>query len=258
MFPRVLVGFLIKRTGGGQYVGALALSPNIGDNGDPQPAVPFSPPTFPHSRCYYVSKNTTGTPSTTTLNEFISPKIENTIAGFLDFSYVQNGAAQGWIRRVTISSGGSEYAVATGGFSGSQADVPEPEITIGNGDSFLVTSGTDPWISYEVPLDYSSCTCPDFTQEKDDKSWVGSAAGPFNPCKHIMAVKRRLQIPQFYTDYTPARLRPPTRSESAFDFSHAEVPQPPPTWYKRPARKNQKYYSQLPADVKKRLRKGFR
>ena len=37
-----------------------------------------------------------------------------------------------------------------------------------------------------------SCTCPDFSQfSSEDRSWLGSKAGPFNPCKHMMAVRDR-------------------------------------------------------------------
>lgn len=37
-----------------------------------------------------------------------------------------------------------------------------------------------------------SCTCPDFSQfSNDDRNWLGSKAGPFNPCKHMMAVRDR-------------------------------------------------------------------
>lgn len=37
-----------------------------------------------------------------------------------------------------------------------------------------------------------SCTCPDFSQFSDDaRNWLGSKAGPFNPCKHMMAVRDR-------------------------------------------------------------------
>lgn len=37
-----------------------------------------------------------------------------------------------------------------------------------------------------------SCTCPDFSQfTNDDRNWLGSKAGPFNPCKHMMAVRDR-------------------------------------------------------------------
>ena len=37
-----------------------------------------------------------------------------------------------------------------------------------------------------------SCTCPDFSQfSADDRNWLGSKAGPFNPCKHMMAVRNR-------------------------------------------------------------------
>ncbi len=35
-----------------------------------------------------------------------------------------------------------------------------------------------------------SCTCADFTQLEGDRSWSGSNAGPFNPCKHMMAVEK--------------------------------------------------------------------
>ena len=37
-----------------------------------------------------------------------------------------------------------------------------------------------------------SCTCPDFSQFSEDaRTWLGSQAGPFNPCKHMMAVRDR-------------------------------------------------------------------
>lgn len=34
-----------------------------------------------------------------------------------------------------------------------------------------------------------SCNCPDFTQVEGARNWQGSNAGPFNPCKHMMAIK---------------------------------------------------------------------
>lgn len=41
-----------------------------------------------------------------------------------------------------------------------------------------------------------SCTCPDFSQFSDDaRTWLGSKAGPFNPCKHMMAVRDRATPP---------------------------------------------------------------
>jgi hypothetical protein len=38
-----------------------------------------------------------------------------------------------------------------------------------------------------------SCTCPDFSQftSEESRDWFGSNAGPFNPCKHMMAVRDR-------------------------------------------------------------------
>jgi hypothetical protein len=37
-----------------------------------------------------------------------------------------------------------------------------------------------------------SCTCPDFSQfSTDNRDWLRSKAGPFNPCKHMMAVRDR-------------------------------------------------------------------
>ena len=38
-----------------------------------------------------------------------------------------------------------------------------------------------------IPL---SCNCPDFTQIDGSRSWKGSSAGPFNPCKHMIAVQK--------------------------------------------------------------------
>jgi hypothetical protein len=35
----------------------------------------------------------------------------------------------------------------------------------------------------------TSCNCPDFTQIDLKKNWIGSSAGPFNPCKHMLAIK---------------------------------------------------------------------
>ena len=32
-----------------------------------------------------------------------------------------------------------------------------------------------------------SCNCPDFTQVEGERNWEGSNAGPFSPCKHMMA-----------------------------------------------------------------------
>lgn len=49
-----------------------------------------------------------------------------------------------------------------------------------NGYTIKVTAGDKP-----SPI---SCTCADFTQVEGGKSWKGSNAGPFNPCKHMMAV----------------------------------------------------------------------
>ena len=50
-----------------------------------------------------------------------------------------------------------------------------------NGYTIKVTAGSNP-----KPL---SCTCPDFTQIEGSRNWLGSKAGPFNPCKHMMAVR---------------------------------------------------------------------
>ena len=38
-----------------------------------------------------------------------------------------------------------------------------------------------------IPL---SCNCPDFTQIDGSRSWKGSSAGPFNPCKHMITVQK--------------------------------------------------------------------
>ena len=39
-----------------------------------------------------------------------------------------------------------------------------------------------------------SCNCPDFKQVDGARNWTGSAAGPFNPCKHMMAIPLRANI----------------------------------------------------------------
>lgn len=94
-----------------------------------------------------------------------------------------------------------------------------PSISIeesGEGSTYLVESATFPSTWYTVPLTFSSCDCADFTQKVSTppvpairpsyfRDWSGSAAGPFNPCKHIMAVGRVLRIPQNYSDYKPSR-----------------------------------------------------
>lgn len=74
--------------------------------------------------------------------------------------------------------------------------------------AYLVQSAEYPEVWYTVPLNYSSCECGDFNQQvskpaRNARSWVGSTAGPFNPCKHIMAVKRLLRISQSFDDYVP-------------------------------------------------------
>ena len=49
--------------------------------------------------------------------------------------------------------------------------------------SYIIKTSTDGKTPY-------SCTCPDFSQfSNDDRDWLGSKAGPFNPCKHMMAVR---------------------------------------------------------------------
>jgi hypothetical protein len=50
-----------------------------------------------------------------------------------------------------------------------------------NGYTIKVTAGANPKAL--------SCTCPDFTQVQGGRDWKGTNAGPFNPCKHMMAVK---------------------------------------------------------------------
>lgn len=85
------------------------------------------------------------------------------------------------------------------------------EVTISQGslsDGLMVQSSKYPDVWYSVPANYSSCNCGDFTQRvtipaRAARSWVGTNAGGFNPCKHIMAVKRVLKIPQSFTDYVP-------------------------------------------------------
>lgn len=86
-----------------------------------------------------------------------------------------------------------------------------PSVSIVEGSptaGFVVQSAKYPQVFYSVPANYSSCECGDFNQQviKPDyaaRSWVGTNAGGFNPCKHIMAVKRVLGIPQSFTDYVP-------------------------------------------------------
>ena len=39
-----------------------------------------------------------------------------------------------------------------------------------------------------------SCNCPDFTQVDGSRNWTESAAGPFNPCKHMMTIPLRANI----------------------------------------------------------------
>ncbi|AXH76793.1 MAG: hypothetical protein [Caudoviricetes sp.] len=93
---------------------------------------------------------------------------------------------------------------------GNVIDYPAVDIVEGDaGDGFAVQSAKYPQVWYSVPTNYSSCECGDFQKYtsvanipvRDYRDWRGSGAGPFNPCKHIMAVKRVLAIPQNYTDY---------------------------------------------------------
>lgn len=49
-------------------------------------------------------------------------------------------------------------------------------------NSYTVTTTTD-----AIAI---SCNCPDFTQIDMARNWIGSKAGPFNPCKHMMAITK--------------------------------------------------------------------
>lgn len=49
-----------------------------------------------------------------------------------------------------------------------------------------IVNGRSVTCQNDVPI---SCNCPDFTQIDGGRNWQGSAAGPFNPCKHMMAVE---------------------------------------------------------------------
>jgi hypothetical protein len=58
----------------------------------------------------------------------------------------------------------------------------------------------------EIPY---SCTCPDFSQfSDDDRNWLGSKAGPFNPCKHMMAVRDRSRDGKWVCDGAVCTLNP--------------------------------------------------
>jgi hypothetical protein len=65
-----------------------------------------------------------------------------------------------------------------------------------NGYTIQVTAGTNPKAL--------SCTCPDFTQMEGGRDWKGSNAGPFNPCKHMMAVREGVTIFSFDVNVTSA------------------------------------------------------
>jgi hypothetical protein len=95
---------------------------------------------------------------------------------------------------------------------GEPNNLTPPSISIDQGeggDGFEVQSAKYPQVFYSVPVNYSSCNCGDFMKFtganniplRDYRDWRGSGAGPFDPCKHIMAVKRVLGMPQSYTDY---------------------------------------------------------
>ncbi len=59
---------------------------------------------------------------------------------------------------------------------------------------YIIRTSTDGLTPY-------SCTCPDFSQfSNDDRNWLGSKAGPFNPCKHMMAVRDRNRLRRGCTD----------------------------------------------------------
>lgn len=113
-----------------------------------------------------------------------------------------------WIKR---TGGGSKTfrTVETDlGYASGRVTTVDPTVTVVPGVAFEVQSSKYPEVWYEVPLNYSSCTCGDFTQQvtapaRAARSWVGSSAGGFNPCKHIMAVMAKLGVSQSYTDYIP-------------------------------------------------------
>lgn len=54
--------------------------------------------------------------------------------------------------------------------------------------AFYMIKGYAIYTSTDTLTPYS-CSCPDFSQLGDNRNWLGSKAGPFNPCKHMMAVR---------------------------------------------------------------------
>jgi hypothetical protein len=88
-----------------------------------------------------------------------------------------------------------------------------PTVSIDTGTvegGFKVQSARHPQTWYSVPFNYSSCECGDFNQQvtqppsplQATREWVGTDAGPFNPCKHIMKIMTLRGEIQHYTDYT--------------------------------------------------------
>lgn len=51
--------------------------------------------------------------------------------------------------------------------------------------SFQPWHNINPFAFAPCTTGIDSCTCPDYTQVANGRSWKGSKAGPFNPCKHI-------------------------------------------------------------------------
>ena len=69
----------------------------------------------------------------------------------------------------------------------------QKQISLIHGVSFKCLSQTFIGYSYSVDYEISTCDCGDFTQDSppDGRNWVGTNAGPFDPCKHLYAVQTR-------------------------------------------------------------------
>lgn len=134
----------------------------------------------------------------------------NSFTSESEFIFEYYGASIGQAVYINVFDAGGNLLRSARGQLNVLTDYPTVNIVEGDtGDGFSVQSAKYPQVWYSVPINYSSCNCGDFLQYtpapniplRDYRDWRGSNAGSFNPCKHIMAVKRVMAIAQNFNDY---------------------------------------------------------
>lgn len=201
-------GYSIPSISSVQYPNTLA--------GPPSFPIPYEPK-FPFGTVYFSTRNWSGeppgtpfyhTPPITTAPYIATPgdqTVDITREGILDFAEFGTVSGRSW-RLNVYKADGTKIGTYVGNYVPSTFfDGPQPQVEILQGDgSYTAQSQRYPEWRYNVSP--TSCECGDFQQETiypKTRIWVGSQAGPFSPCKHMMALNRLLGTSQNYTDYYP-------------------------------------------------------